>query len=249
MIPKVIHYCWFGGKELPKPAKKCIKSWKKYCPDYEIKRWDEENFDISSCPAYVRQAYENKKWAFVTDYVRLKIVYENGGVYLDTDVEMRKNLDRFMDYHAFFGFENGMYINTGSGFGAEKQSLIVRKIMEQYNNISFINSDGTYDLTPCPTRNTVVFEEIGLKRDDSLQVLENEILILPSEYFCPVNSVTKEKNITTNTYTIHWFSGSWIPLKLRIKTVIYNFLKKILGEKKLRKIISTVKKVMRGELK
>ena len=157
MIPKVIHYCWFGGKELPKLAQKCIKSWEKNCPDYEIKRWDESNFDINLCPLYVRQAYENKKWAFVTDYVRLKIIYDNGGIYLDTDVEVRKSLDKFLEYNAFFGFENGKNVNTGSGFGAEKHSSIVERIMEQYKDISFIMAYCSYDLTACPTLNTEVF--------------------------------------------------------------------------------------------
>lgn len=106
-IPKVIHYCWFGHDPKPKLAEKCIKSWKKKCPDYKIIEWNEENFDISACPLYVRQAYEAKKWAFVTDYVRLKVVYEHGGIYLDTDVELKKNLDFLLNHKAYFGFEEG----------------------------------------------------------------------------------------------------------------------------------------------
>ena len=121
MIPKLIHYCWFGHNPLPKDAKRCIRSWKKYCPDYVIKEWNEDNFDISQCPQYVRQAYEAKKWAFVSDYVRLKLVHDHGGVYMDTDVELLKPLDRLLSHKAYFGFEDdGLQINTGLGFGAER---------------------------------------------------------------------------------------------------------------------------------
>ena len=112
MIPKIIHYCWFGGKELPELAKKCIASWKKYCPDYEIIRWDESNFDLESCQ-YVKQAYQSKKYAFVTDYVRLYAMYTQGGVYMDTDVELTKNLDKFLDHQGFSGFESEAQIPTG----------------------------------------------------------------------------------------------------------------------------------------
>ena len=118
MIPKIIHYCWFGYGPKPKLAEKCIRSWKKYCPDYQIIEWNENNFDISACPLYVRQAYEARKWAFVTDYVRLKVIYENGGIYMDTDVELKKNLDNLLPYNAYFGFENYWVIATGLGFGA-----------------------------------------------------------------------------------------------------------------------------------
>ena len=106
MIPKIIHYCWFGRNPKPKLAEKCIKSWKKYCPEYEIIEWNEDNYDLSSAPLYVRQAYEAKRWAFVTDYIRLQVIYENGGIYLDTDVELRKSLDPLLVHQAYFGFED-----------------------------------------------------------------------------------------------------------------------------------------------
>ncbi len=245
MIPKVIHYCWFGGNELPKLAKKCIRSWKKHCPDYEIKRWDESNFDINECPLYVRQAYENKKWAFVTDYIRLKLVYENGGIYLDTDVEVQKNIDEFLKYDAFFGFENGELINTGSGFGAKTNHPIVKEIMDQYENISFIKEDGSFDLLACPARNTEVFLKHGLLKNDKFQVLHEKVAILPTEYFCPINSVTKEKNITSNTYTIHWFSGSWLPWKEQAKQNILKCIGKVIGTKNANKIKEKAKKVLK----
>lgn len=120
LLPKTIHYCWFGNNEKPKLFYKCYKSWKRFCPDYEIIEWNESNIDISSCPLYVQQAFEEKKWAFVTDYIRLKIIYENGGIYLDTDVELLKPLDDLLVYNAYFGFEDEKHINTGLGFGAAK---------------------------------------------------------------------------------------------------------------------------------
>lgn len=215
MIPKTIHYCWFGRKPLPKLAKKCIKSWKMYCPDYEIIQWNEDNFDISACPLYVRQAYEAKKWAFVTDYVRLRVVYEHGGIYLDTDVELVKSPDALLEEKAFFGLEYGTYIATGLGFGAEKAAPILRRLMDDYQDIPFINKDGSLDLVACPVRNSQVFIDNGLKQDNTMQRI-CDCLILPAEHLCPYDGRSKELNITPNTVSIHWYSGSWVPKEQRI---------------------------------
>ena len=145
MIPKIIHYCWFGGNPLPKSAEKCIKSWKKYCPDYEIIEWNESNFDINS-NQYVREAYENKKYAFVTDYVRLYAMYNYGGIYMDTDVEVLKPLDCFLDNHAFSGFESSGYIPTGL-MASEKEFPLFRELLKYYGNRAFVNPDGSFDTT------------------------------------------------------------------------------------------------------
>ena len=209
MIPKIIHYCWFGGNELPPLAKKCIKSWKKYCKDHVIIRWDESNFDISSAPLYVRQAYEAKKWAFVTDYVRLKVVYEYGGIYFDTDVQVIKKIDEFLVHNSFFGFQNQSVVATGLGFGAEKHCKIIGEILKQYDNIPFVLSDGTFDMLDCPTRNTTVFLNHGLKQNGTNQVLDDGTVIYSQEYFCPISYETLKKNITQNTHSIHWFDASW----------------------------------------
>lgn len=209
MIPKIIHYCWFGKNPKPKLAKKCIKSWKKKCPDYKIIEWNEDNFNISEAPLYVRQAYEAKKWAFVTDYVRLKVVYDNGGIYLDTDVEVKKSLDSLLNYSAYFGFENMQQINTGLGFGAEKYSSVLYEIIKQYDNIPFIRDDGKYDNTTCPMRNTEVFLNMGLIQNNTKQVLGDNVLILPTQFLCPIDYESGVKNITSDTYSIHWFSASW----------------------------------------
>ena len=189
MIPKTIHYCWFGRNPKPKLAEKCIKSWKKYCPDYKIIEWNEDNFDIASAPLYVRQAYEAKKWAFVTDYVRLDVVYNHGGIYLDTDVELLKNLDAFLTDKAYFGFEHE-YIATGLGFGAEKGAAILKELMQDYQSIPFVQQDGTQDMLPCTLRNTEVFLRHGLRQDGSEQLLDDGTHIYPMEFFCPDGYLT-----------------------------------------------------------
>ena len=209
MIPKLIHYCWFGGNPLPKLAEKCIKSWKKYCPDYQIIRWDESNYDISSAPLFVLQAYEAKKWAFVTDYVRLQVVYENGGIYLDTDVELVKPLDCFLNHSAYFGFENAKYINTGLGFGAEKGNAVLLEMMEDYCHIPFVLEDGSFDMTSCPVRNTAVLVRHGLVQNGEKQEIGNDCLIYPTEVFCPISYYNGKLKKTKNTVSIHWFTASW----------------------------------------
>ena len=209
MIPKIIHYCWFGGNPKPKLAENCIKSWKKYCWGYKIVEWNERNYDLSQAPLYVRQAYEAKKWAFVTDYVRLQVVYEQGGIYMDTDVELLKKPDELLRHNAFFGFENGKHIATGLGFGAVQGCGILKDLMEDYQELPFILEDGTYNLTPCPVLNLPAFLKYGLQQDNSLQILEGDILILPRDYLSPVGNGPEGMGITENTVSIHWFSGSW----------------------------------------
>lgn len=209
MIPKKIHYCWFGNNSKSSLVEKCIRSWKKYCQDYEIIEWNEENFDISQCPLYVQEAYQEKQWAFVTDYVRLKIVYENGGIYMDTDVELKKNLDEFLKYNGYFGFEDGVHIATGLGFGSVAKTPILLAMMKDYEGISFIKEDGSYNLMPCPERNTSVFLKHGLRQDNSKQVLGGNILVLPSIYLCPISYSTGKKEKSLKTVSIHWFSASW----------------------------------------
>lgn len=217
MIPKTIHYCWFGCNPKPKLAEKCIISWKKHCPDYQLIEWNEDNFDILSAPLYVRQAYEAKKWAFVTDYVRLQVVYNMGGVYLDTDVEAIKCFDALLENTAFFGFESNKYVNTGLGFGAEKGSSILKELMDDYSSISFIKNDGTFDLKPCPVRNTLVFVKHGLKQNGNEQVLDNGIHIYPVSFFCPYDIASGMLKKRKETYSIHWFQASWYDTERRIE--------------------------------
>lgn len=257
MIPKIIHYCWFGGNPLPKLAKKCIRSWKRYCRGYEIREWNESNFDIASAPLYVRQAYEAKKWAFVTDYVRLKVVYEHGGIYLDTDVEIRKPLEPLLKHKAYFGFEDGKYIATGLGFGAEKETSILKELMEDYEAAPFVKTDGGLDITSCPLRNTEVFLRHGLVQDDSQQLLDGEILILPSVMLCPIAYNMTRKDGIENAFSIHWFSASWYEKKQleqrqawlrelkkdRIKHLPNRILLNLLGKTRYEKL----KRILKGK--
>jgi mannosyltransferase OCH1-like enzyme len=202
MIPKVIHYCWFGGNPLPLFAVKCIESWKKQCPDYEIKEWNESNFDINYNP-YVKEAYEAKKWAFVSDVARLIIIYNNGGIYLDTDVELHKSLDNLLDNDMYMGFEHDGEVNTGVGFGAVKEFPILKRMIEIYSAISFINADETYNMTTCNIYTKKILQEEGFILNDEYQKI-NGLAIYPSEYFSP-----KRFSATDNTYSIHYYALSW----------------------------------------
>lgn len=210
MIPKMIHYCWFGRNPKSDLAEKCIASWKKICPDYEIIEWNEDNFEIENCPLYVRQAYEMKKWAFVTDYVRLQVVYDHGGIYLDTDVELLKKLDLLLSCEAYFGFENEKMVATGLGFGAVKHAKILQEMMQDYQNIPFILPDGSLDRIPCPKRNTQVLLKHGLDttHHDQIQTLDC-VTVYPPDYFCPKSFDTGLLRRTKNTFSIHHFDASW----------------------------------------
>lgn len=209
MIPKIIHYCWFGRNPKPKLAEKCIRSWKKHCRGYKIIEWNEDNYDLSKAPLYVRQAYEAKKWAFVTDYVRLQVVYENGGIYMDTDVELLKPLDSLLSYDAYFGFEDGVHVATGLGFGAVKGCDILKEMMDDYQDIPFVLETGDYDLTTCPVRNARALVARGLIQNNTKQILSDSILILTKEYLSPIDECTCTKNITNKTISVHWGSASW----------------------------------------
>lgn len=209
MIPKIIHYCWFGGKAKPELYYKCKKSWEKCCPDYQIIEWNEDNFDVSLCPLYVRQAYELEKWAFVTDYVRLQIIYKFGGIYLDTDVELKKTLDSLLNFKAFFAIESGGEIATGLGFGAENGNTLIWDLMKDYLSIPFILENGQFDRTGCPLRNLHVFIDYGFNNRDVYQIIGDQVCIMPTEFFCPINYYTGERKITKNTIGIHWYAASW----------------------------------------
>ena len=219
MIPKTIHYCWFGGNELPPLAKKCIKSWKKYCKGYKIIKWDESNFDISSAPLYVRQAYDAKKWAFVSDYVRLWAMVNYGGIYMDTDVEVVKKLNPFLKHKAFSGFESDTNIPTGI-MACEKKFPMFEKFLKYYDDAIFIKSDGTMNTT---TNVKLITDEClkhGLIQNNSFQVVEG-FALYPNEFFCPINLDSDSFDRTERTTTIHWFNGSWLPNDLVKKHMEY----------------------------
>lgn len=209
-IPKKISYCWFGGKPLPDIALKCIESWKIMCPGYEIIRWDENNYDVEKIP-YIRDAYKEKKWAFVADYARLDIIYNEGGIYLDTDVELLKSLDCLLDKSAFMGIEKaGLLINTGLGFGALAGNKMIKQIMNLYEQASFYNLDGSLNLKACTVYVTDYFKLFGYRKEDIKQCINN-ITIYPSKYFCPIDFDSGVCNITDDTIGIHWYDASWFP--------------------------------------
>lgn len=229
MIDKKIHYCWFGGKKLPKDVKKCIKTWKKKCPDYEIIRWDETNFDIN-CSDFVRKAYNSRAWAFVSDYARLKIIYENGGIYLDTDVEILKNLDFLLKYDFFIGTQqcNKLY-TTGLGFGATKKNFIVKKMLDEYNNLFFDFSKK--EKLACPYLNSSVLKSIGFSSVDKIQEINNSV-VYPPKYFDPIAPGNSKNLLCDDTIFIHHYTALWTNNRTRLKRKIIN----IVGQDKINKL-------------
>lgn len=199
MIPHIIHYCWFGGKPLPKLAKKCIASWHRFFPDWEIREWSETNFDVQSHP-YAALAYRNKQWAYLSDIVRLIVVEQYGGIYFDTDVEVIRYPEELLaNYSAWLGFEIPTYINTGLGFAATPHHPTVKAMLHKYNNLNTI--------TGCPRLNTEALVELGMQRNGEKQHIADAV-ILPSEYLCPLDDTTGMLHTTPNTVSIHWFAKS-----------------------------------------
>ena len=202
-IPKKIHYCWFGRNPMPKSVLKCIGSWKKYCPDYEIIEWNESNFNVH-CNNYCAEMVKREKWAFLTDYVRLKIIYEQGGIYLDTDVKVIRPLDKLVEKGPYMGFENTGRVATGLGFAAEAGNSLIRENMEYYENLMDFS-----ELKSCPYITTEILQNHGLTKDVThLQTIDG-MTIYPEEYFCPKNERTGLTKVTKNTYSIHQFDASW----------------------------------------
>lgn len=205
-IPKIIHYCWFGKGEKNEVIKKCMESWKKYLPDYKIIEWNEDNFNINK-NLYVKQAYESKKWAFVSDYVRLYAIYHYGGIYLDTDVEILKNIDIFLDNEAFLGYETNEFISTGI-IGSKKGNELLRLLLLDYDKKTFINDDESYDCTTNVVQITkYIKENLKIELDGKYQKMKYGFNIYPKDYFSPKEN--GKLNITKNTYTIHHFNYSW----------------------------------------
>ncbi len=252
MLPKKIHYCWFGKNPLPKSAKKCINSWRKFCPNYEIIEWNEDNFDLSNAPLYVKQAYDAKKWAFVSDYVRLYALTKYGGIYMDTDVELIKPFVRLMEDKAFVGFERDTYIGTAV-MACEKDFPLFVEFFNYYNNATFLNGDGTYNTKTNVTILTDICSKHGMFPENINQVVEG-LKIYKSEYFSPKSFIDGIIRKTENTIAIHHFDASWYTkeeknnqlvrwrdkqkkAKKRIRRAkLKKLLTKILGEKLLNRI-------------
>lgn len=205
MIPKIIHYCWFGRGEMPKLMKKCVKSWDKYCPGWKIILWNEDNFDVNST-LWTKQAYEAKKYAFVTDYVRLKVLYEQGGIYMDADVELVQPIDEFLKHEAFSGFESATTVPTGI-IAAQARQQVIKGWLDWYTDRPYM-IDGKPNMDPNVSFMTTDLKNRGLKMDDSLQNIDG-MVIYPQTWFCPLCVVEIEKKITSNTHAIHHFTSTW----------------------------------------
>ena len=206
-IPKIIHYCWFGDAPLPNQYAEYIEGWKRICPDYTIQKWDATNYDVSKSK-YTLYAFEQKKWAFLSDYARLDIIYQNGGIYLDVDVELLKRFDDLLDKGTFFGmerdFDRKLFVNTGLGFGSEKNSIILRELMSLYDE--YFENNGFHEI-PCPIFQKPIFEKHGFKQKNRIQVYD-ELTIFPTENFSPKDCFGKTR-ITNNTISIHQYAALW----------------------------------------
>ncbi len=226
MIPKIIHYIWFGHGKKNRLIQECMKSWKKYCPDYEIKEWNEENFDINS-NLYVKEAYENKKWAFVSDYVRLYALYNEGGIYLDTDCELLGPINDYLSNNAFSGYESDDYIPTAI-MGAEKSNEWIKSLLDYYDNKSFYNEDGTIDLTTnVITISNLTKEKYNVCYDGKIIDIPGVLTIYPKDYFCPKDGKTGIISFTPNTVAIHHFNASWVnSTESFLRNKQFSFIKK-----------------------
>ena len=223
MIPKKIHYCWFGRNEFPAKAQKCLASWKKYCPDYEIVEWNEDNFDVNQ-NAYTKMCYEQKKYAFLTDYIRLVVLEEHGGIYFDTDVEAVRSFDDLLDQPAFFGFEDNDHVNTGVGFGCEPHNIAVQTMLEEYDPLL----GGDQGVIGCPILNTQGLMKLGLQLTGKKQELSCAT-IYPADWFNPYDDPTGRLNKTRNTHSIHWYSKSWMSKGTILRSKLTKPLHRLFG--------------------
>lgn len=242
-IPKIIHYCWFGGNPKPESVNKYIRTWEKHCPEYKIIEWNESNFDLNE-NIYCQEAYEAQKWAFITDYVRLKVLYEYGGFYMDTDVEMIKSLDPLRIYRAVSGYESPTRILTGT-IGSCRDNEWIGLLLRYYDNRHFLREDGTFDLT---TNVKVITEmtsqKYNLSLDGKKKKFGTNMILLPFDYLCAKDLDTGEVKITENTFTVHHFSGSWLSDEDRYANQLKSEIAYILPKKYssyLAKYISVIK--------
>ena len=237
MIPKIIHYCWFGRGEMPESAKKCIASWREFMPDYEYKLWNEDGFDVNAVP-YTKEAYEAKKYAFVSDYVRLVALHSEGGIYLDTDVEVFKSFDNLLSYDAFAGFEGSKHLPVGTCVMASKANgLWIGEMLEAYQDRHFVKEDGSYDLMTNVQFITAKMCEHGFAPNGQAQKYK-DLQVFPVDYFSPRHT-TGEYKRTENTYSDHLGMGSWTDFHSSWKAR----LGRIIGQKNMIWIIKQKRKM------
>lgn len=238
MTSKYIHYCWFGDKPLPKLTKKCIESWKKYLPDYEIIKWDETNVDFNECP-FVKEAYENKKWAFVADYARTKAIYNMGGIYFDTDMLITKPIDFLRDEETFLGLEDSFMVNSAVWGASKPKTYFAKRMLDFYQSQEHFDINNLFKMS-IPRIMTRILNELGLDHlSNEIQHLPHNITIYPREYFYPLSFNFKENLFTENTCMIHYFDASWFGKKEKFKI----FLNRKFGEKTVDKLNKTYKSI------
>ena len=229
-MEKVIHYCWFGNKPLPKLAKKCIKSWRKYLPDYKIIEWNESNTNLEECP-FVRDAYKAKKWAFVADYVRTKKLYDIGGIYFDTDMEVTKDISKLLDNTTFLGVEDSGKIAVGVWYEKNPHSFITSELLKVYQSFEKFNLEEIND-NSIPNLITKIIEKCGFSYYQScIQYLDNDIVIYPRDYFYPYSFDHLNNFFSNNTCMIHYYDASWISLKEKIELKLIKIIGRIYTEK------------------
>ena len=225
MIPKIIHYCWFGRGEKTELAKKCIASWCKFCPDFEIREWNEDNCDYLAMP-FMAEAYSAKKYAFVSDVMRLIALEQYGGVYFDTDVEAVRDITPLLNEEGIIGFENDQFVNSGQIMAAVPHHPVVQAMIEEYRKLHYMQPDGSVTPVGCPQLNTDVMERFGLVRNGLEQSVAG-IHVYPADYFNPLDSATGKLIKTENTYSIHWYSMSWQPKTTQIRVKIGRMIRRL----------------------
>lgn len=218
MIPKIIHYCWFGRGEKPELAKKCIASWRRFCPDFEIREWNEDNCGDLAIP-FMAEAYAAKKYAFVSDVMRLVVLEQYGGVYFDTDVEVLRDISPLLEDEGFIGFENDQFVNSGQVLAAIPHHPVIGAMIAEYKTLHFLNPDGSINAVGCPHLNSDVMERFGLVRNGQEQLVAG-IHVYPEDYFNPMDSTTGKLTKTEHTYSIHWYSMSWLPKRTQIRAKV-----------------------------
>lgn len=246
MIPKIIHYCWFGGNPLPPLALKCIESWRKYLPDYEIKEWNEDNFDVNIIP-YTAEAYKAKKYAFVSDYARFWILYKYGGLYFDTDVEVIRNMDDIIERGPFMGCESsphdvrGALVAPGLGMGAEHGNTVYNEFLQFYSGLSFFDPSGAMNVKTIVEYTSQILSKYGLILSPNVQKVHG-IFVYPQEYFCPLHMENNRLGlfVTKNTYTIHHWAGSWQPKSKKLLAKMKTLMMNIFGDKIILQLIKTL---------
>lgn len=233
-IPKIVHYCWFGGKEKPDSIKKCIESWKRYLPDYELMEWNENNFNIDKLQ-YTKEAYEAGKYAFVSDVARIEALYQYGGFYMDTDVEVLKSFTPLLDSRCVLGMEEKEYVAT-SFMGFEKGHPLVKQFLNLYKNLTFFDGKGQIITGTNVAKLTKMLIKQGFVQENRYQELEDGIKIYPKEFFSPYDYINCYYNITENSYCVHHFAVSWMSKKEQLKKVIKKKIVRFLGPEKMNKL-------------